>query len=58
MFVVIFATPFPTLTNIQSHFFQEGKPVNPHYKTCLSTDIPHLRRLQVSPGINLPIDSI
>lgn len=58
MFVVILEIHFPTLTNIQINFFQYGKPVNPHYEMCLSTNFPHLRKLQASPGICLLIYSI
>lgn len=58
MFVVIFETPIPPLTNVQIHFFQYRKPANPHYKTCLSIHFPHLKKPQASPGISLLICSI
>lgn len=58
MFVVIFKTPFSTLTNIQIHFLWYGKPVNPHYKVCLSINFPHLGKLQASLGISLLIYNI
>lgn len=40
MFVIIFETPIPPLTNVQIHFFQYRKPGNPHLQNMSFNKFP------------------
>lgn len=49
MFVAIFETPIPPLTNVQIHYFQYRKPGNPHLQNMSFNKFPSSQK---APGFS------